>query len=335
MSRRVFLCALVVAATLIGCAHAVATVWTWRAPIQIDRGRALTGISCPSPDLCVATDAQGGILSSRDPSATSPAWTRTGIDPSGSAFAGVSCPSTVLCVAADASGDVFTSTDPASSDAGWIEHSIEPGENLTGIACPTTTLCVVKRLRLLEILRSSADELRPGATGAGIFANMARQIEDSFPRGEFPHHAGHAVGLSSFEDPHMIPADERPLENFMVIALEPGVYGPDQSGARERTCSSSRRAEGSNSERPSASPDEGRHSTCRRGGWTRDEPDRPTPRPDRGGDRGELGDRPGDCRALCPRGRNRGRQRTHRAGADGAGIGARRARRPVSGGSDR
>ena len=89
-----------------------------------------------------------------------------------------------------------------------------------------------KRLRLLEILRSSADELRPGATGAGIFANMARQIEDSFPRGEFPHHAGHAVGLSSFEDPHMIPADERPLENFMVIALEPGVYGPDQSGAR-------------------------------------------------------------------------------------------------------
>jgi len=89
-----------------------------------------------------------------------------------------------------------------------------------------------KRLRLLEILRSSADELRPGATGASIFANMARQIEDSFPGGEFPHHAGHAVGLSSFEDPHMIPADETPLENFMVIALEPGVYGPDQSGAR-------------------------------------------------------------------------------------------------------
>lgn len=89
-----------------------------------------------------------------------------------------------------------------------------------------------KRLRLLEILRSSADELRPGATGAGIFANMARQIEESFPGGEFPHHAGHAVGLSSFEDPHMIPADETALETFMVIALEPGVYGPDQSGAR-------------------------------------------------------------------------------------------------------
>jgi Xaa-Pro aminopeptidase len=89
-----------------------------------------------------------------------------------------------------------------------------------------------KRSRLLEILRTSAGELRPGATGAGIFANMAGQIKESFPRGEFPHHAGHAVGLSSFEGPHMIPADETPLENFMVIALEPGVYGPDESGAR-------------------------------------------------------------------------------------------------------
>lgn len=88
-----------------------------------------------------------------------------------------------------------------------------------------------KRLRLLEILRSCADELRPGVTGAQIFRNVAAQIEESFPGGEFPHHAGHAVGLSSFEDPHMIPADETPLENFMVIALEPGVYGPE-SGAR-------------------------------------------------------------------------------------------------------
>ena len=33
----------------------------------------------------------------------------------------------------------------------------------------------------------------------------------------------------------MFPTDrvsQTPLENFMVIALEPGVYGPDQSGAR-------------------------------------------------------------------------------------------------------
>jgi Xaa-Pro aminopeptidase len=89
-----------------------------------------------------------------------------------------------------------------------------------------------KRMRLLDILRSSADELRPGVTGDHIFEAMAERIADAFPGGEFPHHAGHAVGLTSFEDPHMIPGDETPLESFMVIALEPGVYGPDESGVR-------------------------------------------------------------------------------------------------------
>lgn len=89
-----------------------------------------------------------------------------------------------------------------------------------------------KRLCLLEILRSSAEALRPGVTGAHMFTAMAERINDAFAGGEFPHHAGHAVGVTSFEDPHMIPGDDTPLESFMVIALEPGVYGPGDTGAR-------------------------------------------------------------------------------------------------------
>jgi Xaa-Pro aminopeptidase len=88
------------------------------------------------------------------------------------------------------------------------------------------------RDRLYEILRSSAARLVPGATGAEVFAEMQRQIAESFPGGEFPHHGGHGVGLGSFEDPHVIPTDETPFEAGMVLALEPGVYFQGRYGAR-------------------------------------------------------------------------------------------------------
>jgi Xaa-Pro aminopeptidase len=52
------------------------------------------------------------------------------------------------------------------------------------------------------------------------------------PEGEFPHHGGHGVGLSVFDDPHVIPTDEQQLENWMVLALEPGVYLPRRFGVR-------------------------------------------------------------------------------------------------------
>jgi Xaa-Pro dipeptidase len=88
------------------------------------------------------------------------------------------------------------------------------------------------RAALLEILELARRELLPGATGAAVFRAMADRIADAFPGGEFPHHGGHALGLTSFEDPHIIPSDETPLESWMVIAVEPGVYFPQRWGAR-------------------------------------------------------------------------------------------------------
>lgn len=88
------------------------------------------------------------------------------------------------------------------------------------------------RSRLLEILRQSAEQLRPPNTGAALFESMADRIAGEFAGGEFPHHGGHAVGLTSFEDPHVIPSDDTPFESGMVIALEPGVYFPARGGAR-------------------------------------------------------------------------------------------------------
>jgi len=91
---------------------------------------------------------------------------------------------------------------------------------------------VAARNELYGILKGTAAALVPGATGRELFADMSRRINEAFPGGEFPHHGGHGVGLGSFEDPHVIPADTTPLEAGMVLAIEPGVYFPGRFGAR-------------------------------------------------------------------------------------------------------
>ena len=82
------------------------------------------------------------------------------------------------------------------------------------------------------ILESAAVELRSGATGAQVFGGMRDQILAAWPDGEFPHHGGHGVGLSVFDDPHVIPTDQQRLESWMVMALEPGIYLPGRFGVR-------------------------------------------------------------------------------------------------------
>jgi Xaa-Pro aminopeptidase len=88
------------------------------------------------------------------------------------------------------------------------------------------------RHQLRDILAAAAGELRAGATGADVFKAMRARIAAAWPDGEFPHHGGHGVGLSVFDDPHVIPSDPSVLENWMVMALEPGVYLPGRFGVR-------------------------------------------------------------------------------------------------------
>ena len=45
-------------------------------------------------------------------------------------------------------------------------------------------------------------------------------------------HFGHGLGLQHLERPYIIPAEEMPLEEGMVIALEPGIYIPDGMSMR-------------------------------------------------------------------------------------------------------
>jgi Xaa-Pro aminopeptidase len=88
------------------------------------------------------------------------------------------------------------------------------------------------RGELLAILDGARAQLTPGAKGSDVFRDMKERILSSFSGGEFPHHGGHALGLTGFEDPHVIPSDVMPFEPWMVLALEPGVYFPGRYGAR-------------------------------------------------------------------------------------------------------
>jgi Xaa-Pro aminopeptidase len=89
------------------------------------------------------------------------------------------------------------------------------------------------RKQLGTIMAAAAAELRTGSTGAEVFGGMRARISAAWPDGEFPHHGGHGVGLTVFDDPHVIPSDSRVVESWMVLALEPGVYLPDRFGVRQ------------------------------------------------------------------------------------------------------
>ncbi len=48
----------------------------------------------------------------------------------------------------------------------------------------------------------------------------------------YPHHTGHSIGTSVHEWPRIIPGETEPLEEGMVILLEPGAYATGVGGVR-------------------------------------------------------------------------------------------------------
>ena len=119
---------------------------------SIDPKLAITGISCPSAQLCVAVDAHGQVMHSTTPLAGAKAWThpvrvdkatQTGGGYAG--FAAISCPTTTLCVAVDnaANGQVAYTTDPTGPASAWTLTTIGSGVTLDSVSCATATFCMI------------------------------------------------------------------------------------------------------------------------------------------------------------------------------------------------
>ena len=121
----------------------------WSRPLLIDHqqpfssNHELTDVSCPSISLCVASDDEGDILSSRDPSVGGTAgWTVQHVDGDGE-ITGISCPSTSFCVAVNYGGDVLTSTDPGRGAAArWEVRQVRGATELESVSCVSRSLCV-------------------------------------------------------------------------------------------------------------------------------------------------------------------------------------------------
>ena len=112
--------------------------------IGIDAGAApppaLTGISCPTAQLCIAVDSSGNVLSSTTPSSQG-VWslqTTGAVDGLGA----VSCAGVSLCVAVDGGGGAISATNLTGAPAVWSRAVIDPGRALTAVSCPSAMLCV-------------------------------------------------------------------------------------------------------------------------------------------------------------------------------------------------
>ncbi len=148
MRCRVSIVVLAAAALLAAAAPAApagAASLSWSGAVEIDRGQALSGVSCPSLGLCVAVDGAGrALLSTHAAGATASAWSTPFALRGAGALTSVSCPSTALCVAVDGEGRAVLSTQPAVPGTGaWSEAFALAGvKGLVSVSCASTALCV-------------------------------------------------------------------------------------------------------------------------------------------------------------------------------------------------
>jgi Xaa-Pro aminopeptidase len=79
---------------------------------------------------------------------------------------------------------------------------------------------------IVAALRYVEQTIRPGVGCRELFAEIKSRL-DAFRPGSFFHHLGHGIGLYPHEAPHLNPHWDDVFEEGDVIAVEPGLYGPD------------------------------------------------------------------------------------------------------------
>jgi Xaa-Pro dipeptidase len=155
-------------------------------------------------------------------------------------------------VAADLSGNTFAflSGARAAGSAGPAsDRRLERGDLMIVDVNPvirhyrgdvTRTFCVGRPApahtamhdALARALERAMRAGRPGATGQQVYDVLRQTLVESGYGGWLAGHMGHALGLQHLERPFIIPGETMPLEEHMVIALEPGMYVSGELGMR-------------------------------------------------------------------------------------------------------
>ena len=107
----------------------------------------LTGISCPTPTLCVAVGVgsnyprpTGILFAFSFPGAWSGNSAPTVLN-SAYGLTAISCPTVHFCAATDEAGNIITTTDPAGGSGAWHVSKIHGADSFTAISCPTVHFC--------------------------------------------------------------------------------------------------------------------------------------------------------------------------------------------------
>jgi len=124
-----------------------------------------------------------------------------------------------------ASNDVVVA-DVAVGSAFWADSA------RTIIVGEADDELVAARTAIQAVLEAVPAMLAVGTSCSAVYERVRSAIHERLPAWEFPHHAGHGVGASVFEDPHLIPADHTLLAPGMVLAVEPGAYLRGRYGVR-------------------------------------------------------------------------------------------------------
>lgn len=138
------LCAVCVWACALAVPAGAAPSLTWSGAAEVDRGQALSAISCPSLGLCVAVDGAGRALVSTQPGVAGAAsWSVPFAIDGTTGLTSITCASTSLCVAMDGEGHAVLSTHPAVAEsASWSAPYPAGGPaGLTSVSCASPALC--------------------------------------------------------------------------------------------------------------------------------------------------------------------------------------------------
>ena len=85
---------------------------------------------------------------------------------------------------------------------------------------------------LLAAQCAQTEAIRPGITAEELDAVGRDLIADAGYDKYFIHRTGHGIGLEGHEEPYIVNGSDRALEPGMVFSIEPGIYLPEQHGAR-------------------------------------------------------------------------------------------------------
>ncbi|MCZ3389296.1 MAG: Xaa-Pro peptidase family protein [Actinomycetia bacterium] len=85
---------------------------------------------------------------------------------------------------------------------------------------------------LQEAQRHAVESVRPGVTAESVDTVARDAITEAGYGDRFIHRTGHGIGLETHEEPYIVQGNAELLRAGMAFSVEPGIYLPNQHGAR-------------------------------------------------------------------------------------------------------